>query len=245
MILILTSKHRIIKVLILIVSTISFCVFTYYRTMALENSTNDLIIRGKKIEYSSSEKNSSIKKVNEENKIINKKESSNIKNDNKSSAGNTKNKEMAVNNNITEVANQHSVLLALPANGRISSFFGYRRVQLNDGTVEAGMHKGIDIAVPLGTKIGAAMNGEVEFAGVQEGYGNVIILKHSGGFETVYGHCSSIEVNKGDIVDTSKEIGKAGSTGRSTGPHIHFEVRYNGVAVDPLKYLNNNIVNNK
>jgi len=248
MILILTSKHRIIKVVILVISTISFCIFTYYRTMALENAEKASIDKEKKVEYSSSEKNNSIKKVNknEESKINEKeKETSGIKNNDNNSQGKTKNKEVSIKDKEAEVVNQNLAILALPANGRISSFFGYRKVKLNDGTIEAGIHKGIDIAVPLGTKIGAAMKGQVEFAGVQEGYGNVIILKHLGGLETVYGHCSKIEVKNGDIVNTGNEIGKAGSTGRSTGPHIHFEVRYNGTAVDPLKYLNNNSVYNK
>ncbi|MFT8315888.1 MAG: peptidoglycan DD-metalloendopeptidase family protein [Clostridium sp.] len=282
----LRNKHRTVKGLILIISTISFCVFSYCRTMAFENTTNSSFNQVDKTNNISTEKNSSTKNINGKNKSASKNEKeipkdnieaakkskvkeitkvsnsdkvkaksepkpspTNVKEDTKSAAkvsvNNIKSKEVAVNSHEAAENNKQQVaLLVLPANGRISSFFGYRKVKLNNGTVEAGVHEGIDIAVPLGTKIGAAMSGEVEFVGVQEGYGNVIILRHAGGLETVYAHCSKIEVNKGDKVNTGDEIGKAGSTGRSTGPHIHFEVRLNGTAVDPLKYLNNNVVHN-
>lgn len=282
----LRNKHRTVKGLILIISTISFCVFSYCRTMAFENTTNSSFNQLEKTNNISTEKDSSTKNINDKNKSASENEKeipknnieavkkskakeiakvsnsdkvkaksgpkpapTNVKGNTKSAAkvsvNNIKSKEVAVNSHGTAENNkQQAALLVLPANGRISSFFGYRKVKLNDGTVEAGVHEGIDIAVPLGTKIGAAMSGEVEFVGVQTGYGNVIILRHAGGLETVYAHCSKIEVNKGDKVNTGEEIGKAGSTGRSTGPHIHFEVRLNGTAVDPLKYLNNNVVHN-
>lgn len=291
------NKYRTTKGLILVVSTISFCIFSYCRTMAIENNVVDLTNQLNKISNISYKKNSSVSKVIDKNEISYKKEDSqsitnkynismeskgvgkgelNIKtkvkpklvvtnvkqstvsvakksNSNKNNVvldsnkknDNVSNSNIDVISNKTIAANNEQVaLLTLPANGRISSFFGYRKVTLNDGTVESGIHKGLDIAVPMGTKIGAAMSGEVEFAGVQEGYGNVIILKHSNGLETLYGHCSRIEVNKGEKVNTGDEIGKAGSTGRSTGPHIHFEVRLNGNAVDPLKYLSSKIVKN-
>lgn len=271
----LGNKHRTVKGLIVIVSTLSFCIFSYCRTMAFENAANISVNQVKKINNMSTEKNGSMKKINDKNQSVNKEgeevsksniaiteeseakeklkvASTNTKenlvskapviSNKKSEVSNVKDTKVAVNSDkAVKANNEQAALLALPANGRISSFFGYRKVTLNNGTVEAGIHKGIDIAVPMGTKIGAAMSGEVEFVGVQEGYGNVIILKHSNGLETLYGHCSKIEVNKGQKVNTGDEIGKAGSTGRSTGPHIHFEVRSNGAAVDPLKYLNTNV----
>lgn len=256
----LRNKHRTVKGLIVIVSTVVFCIFSYCRTMAFENTTNISVNQLKKIDSMSTEKNKIEKKPKKANtgedktktgpKVVStntnenlvSKPKASVNSDKKNKVSDVKNKEVAVNSDkVAGTNNKQAVLLTFPANGRISSFFGYRKVVLNDGTVEAGMHEGIDIAVPMGTKIGAAMNGEVEFVGVQEGYGNVIILRHSGGLETLYGHCSKIEVKKGDKVNTGDEIGKAGSTGRSTGPHIHFEVRVNGKAVDPLKYLNTNI----
>ncbi|WP_010232963.1 M23 family metallopeptidase [Clostridium arbusti] len=288
----LINKHRTTKGLIIIISTVSFCIFSYCRVMAMENTTDIFGNQVSKVTNILYGKNISMKKIRYENKTSNKKEedskSINNKSKDSSKAGmstkvtkisvksksmipreakentvyknnnidnNKKNEvsyakgnnvskgEVAANsNNTVATNNEQAALLTLPANGRISSFFGYRKVTLNNGTIEAGMHKGLDIAVPMGTKIAAAMSGEVEFVGVQEGYGNVIILKHPNGLETLYGHCSKIEVNKGEKVNTGNEIGKVGSTGRSTGPHIHFEVRLNGTAVDPLKYLNTKIV---
>lgn len=98
-------------------------------------------------------------------------------------------------------------------------------------------HHGMDIGASFGDPIGAALDGTVEYVGYNNIYGNMIILNHGGGIETVYGHASAIltkvgkKVNKGDI------IGKVGSTGRSTGPHLHFELRYNGVAINPSAYI--------
>lgn len=229
----LTNGHRSVKILVIIFSTISFCIFTYYRTMALENADN--------ISVNRVENFSNVNKKDNNISNVGIKENNNLNNV-KISKNDTDNYKTGEDNNVSEASSKQTVSFIMPANGRISSFFGYRKVKLNDGTIEAGAHKGIDIAVPLGTKIGAAMDGVVEFVGMQNGYGNVIILKHSDVLETVYAHCSRIEVNKGDKVNTGEEIGKAGSTGRSTGPHIHFEVRFNGNAVDPLKYLNPNIV---
>jgi murein DD-endopeptidase MepM/ murein hydrolase activator NlpD len=123
-----------------------------------------------------------------------------------------------------------------PAAGTISSAFGYRKININ-GVVTSEVHKGIDIAATMGSKIFAARGGKVSYAGVIEGYGNVIILKHDSGFETLYAHCSKIEVKASEMVNEGNEIGKVGSTGKSTGPHLHFEVRLNGKAVNPLDYL--------
>ena len=114
-----------------------------------------------------------------------------------------------------------------PTVGVISSYFGERW-----GTV----HKGLDIAANQGTPIKAAFDGKVEFSGVMNGYGNVIILSHGGNKQTLYAHCSTLLKNTGDTVTKGMEIAKVGSTGDSTGPHLHFEVRINGNAVDPLEY---------
>ncbi|MES2531157.1 MAG: M23 family metallopeptidase [Pseudomonadota bacterium] len=94
-------------------------------------------------------------------------------------------------------------------------------------------HTGIDFAAPTGTAVRAVGDGTVEFAGQQNGYGNVIILKHRNSQETVYAHLSRIDVRVGQAVNQSQFIGAVGSTGWATGPHLHFELRVNGVYTDP------------
>ena len=98
-------------------------------------------------------------------------------------------------------------------------------------------HKGMDIAAPEGVVIRASKAGRVLYAGRFGSYGLVVVLDHGDGFATLYGHTSKTLVTKGQIVTQLQPIAEVGSTGRSTGPHLHFEVRYNGVAVDPEKYL--------
>jgi murein DD-endopeptidase MepM/ murein hydrolase activator NlpD len=96
-------------------------------------------------------------------------------------------------------------------------------------------HKGIDL---VGSKtIKAADNGRVTFAGVKSGYGNVIIIDHNNGYETLYGHLKSISVKEGATVEKGQKIGVMGNTGHSTGVHLHFEVMKNGNNVNPLSYL--------
>ncbi len=98
-------------------------------------------------------------------------------------------------------------------------------------------HTGIDIGSPEGTPIKAADAGEVIFAGLMRGYGQVIIIDHGGGFATVYAHMSKMLVEEGATVKKGTVIGNVGHTGVATGPHLHFEVRVNGTATDPMKYL--------
>ncbi|HYK74232.1 MAG TPA: M23 family metallopeptidase, partial [Pseudoneobacillus sp.] len=112
--------------------------------------------------------------------------------------------------------------------GYISSNMGYRWNK---------MHKGIDIARPSNRTIKTVDNGVVVFAGWDGGYGNKIIVDHQNGYRTVYAHLSSIEVNVGQTVPKGSQIGVMGSTGDSTGTHLHFEVYRNGALVNPLKYL--------
>lgn len=117
---------------------------------------------------------------------------------------------------------------ATPSRGSVSSAFGERWGK---------MHEGLDIAANLGSPINAALSGTVSFAGWSDGYGNLIKLKHDNGLETYYGHCSKLLVKVGEDVDKGDKIGEVGSTGRSTGPHLHFEVRVNGVPKNPTNYL--------
>jgi len=124
--------------------------------------------------------------------------------------------------------------LAWPVSGTITSPFGYRRNPFGGGME---FHQGLDIAAPMGTTITAAASGTVISAGWYGGYGNYILIDHGGGMATGYGHCSQIFVSVGQQVQKGQAIGAVGSTGASTGPHVHFEVRINGKPVDPVPYL--------
>jgi murein DD-endopeptidase MepM/ murein hydrolase activator NlpD len=99
------------------------------------------------------------------------------------------------------------------------------------------MHDGIDIGAASGTPIRAAAAGTVIYAGWLGGYGNLTVIDHGGGIATAYGHQSSIAAGSGAYVAQGQVIGYVGSTGHSTGAHLHFEVRVNGVPQDPLGYL--------
>ncbi|WP_432664114.1 M23 family metallopeptidase [Wukongibacter baidiensis] len=121
-----------------------------------------------------------------------------------------------------------------PVGGKITSPFGYRKHPI---TRRRHFHKGIDIANKTGTKIIAAGSGIVTYAGWNGGYGKVIIVAHGYGYKSVYAHNKENLVNVGDRVTKGQEIAELGNTGRSTGPHLHFEVRYNGQHIDPLNLL--------
>jgi murein DD-endopeptidase MepM/ murein hydrolase activator NlpD len=130
-----------------------------------------------------------------------------------------------------------SLLLMLPVDGKITSGFGLRRDPI-DGTLRH--HRGIDIAIPEGTAIRAAAPGRVVFSGFSTGYGNTVIIEHANGLSTLYAHNLSNLVKAGDVVDNNSIIALAGSTGRSTGSHLHFEVRKNGTPVDPISMMVSN-----
>ncbi|HEX2912060.1 MAG TPA: peptidoglycan DD-metalloendopeptidase family protein [Chloroflexia bacterium] len=99
-------------------------------------------------------------------------------------------------------------------------------------------HTGIDIAVPEGTPVHATADGVVEYAGDgRGGYGNVVFIDHAGGYTTIYGHNSRLLVKPGQVVHTGDVIALSGSTGYSTGPHVHYEIRYNGQAIDPWPFM--------
>lgn len=121
-----------------------------------------------------------------------------------------------------------------PAEGRISSLFGLRRDPISG---ENHFHKGVDIAAPEGSPVRAAATGTVLFSGWKEGYGNIVTLDHGNGVVTRYAHNSANLVAEGEKVAAGQEIALVGSSGRSTGSHLHFELLKGGQAVDPLSVV--------
>jgi murein DD-endopeptidase MepM/ murein hydrolase activator NlpD len=115
-----------------------------------------------------------------------------------------------------------------PVHGVVTSGFGWRWGRL---------HAGIDIAVASGTPVVAAASGTVVIAGWLGGYGNLVVVDHGNGIATAYGHNSAVTVGYGEYVVQGQLIAYSGSTGHSTGPHVHFEVRIGGAPVDPFGYL--------
>ena len=123
-----------------------------------------------------------------------------------------------------------------PAKGWISSSFGYRK---NPFTGRREMHKGLDIANHKGTPIIASAAGVVTYVGRKGLLGNIVEINHGHGFVTRYGHISKALIKKGQKIKRGEEIAKMGNTGRSTGPHLHYEIRLNGIQVNPQKYILN------
>lgn len=126
------------------------------------------------------------------------------------------------------LAREELASLSWPLRGYISSRFGPRAERI---------HEGLDIAAPGGDYIRAALPGVVVFAGVRGTYGNAVILKHTSGVRTLYAHASQLLVNQGQIVQPGQAIALVGSTGHSTGPHLHFEVLFKGLPLNPLEFL--------
>ena len=121
--------------------------------------------------------------------------------------------------------------LIRPISGTITSRFG------SISRVRSGAHTGLDIAASTGTPIKAAAAGTVTFSGTKRAYGKMIVISHGNGIETYYGHCSKLYVEVGDKVSQGETIAAVGSTGNSTGPHLHLEIRVNGVAYNPQNYV--------
>ena len=118
---------------------------------------------------------------------------------------------------------------------RITSPYGYR---IHPVTKRQRFHSGVDIGAPYGTSIYAANSGTVIVAGYNTGgYGNYVVISHGGGYSTLYAHCSSLKVSKGQQVERGQVIANCGSTGMSTGPHIHFEIQVNGKTTNPMQYF--------
>lgn len=122
----------------------------------------------------------------------------------------------------------------VPAATHVSSAYGYRSDPLEG---DHRLHSGMDFALPAGTPIRAAADGVVTFSGTKGGYGTTVMIRHEDDYATLYGHESKAVVQAGQKVRQGEVIGYVGSTGRSTGPHLHFEVRRSGNAVNPLSYV--------
>jgi murein DD-endopeptidase MepM/ murein hydrolase activator NlpD len=122
-----------------------------------------------------------------------------------------------------------------PVEGESTDSFGFRGNPFGGGSSE--FHPGQDIAAPRGTPVLAPADGTVVQAGWQNGYGQTIVIDHGNGLTTRYGHLSKLEVTAGQEIKRGDELGQVGSTGRSTGPHLHYEVRIGDLPVSPLHYL--------
>ena len=121
--------------------------------------------------------------------------------------------------------------LIKPVSGVITSRFGV------SSRIRRSSHTGLDIATSTGTPVKAAASGKVTFSGYKGSYGNMLVISHGNGVQTYYGHCSKLYVSAGATVSQGQTIAAVGSTGNSTGPHLHLEVRVNGVAYNPQNYL--------
>ncbi len=122
-----------------------------------------------------------------------------------------------------------------PAHGRLTSHYGYRR---DPFTGKRAFHRGIDIANRVGMKVHAAQSGTVIYTGSRYGYGRTVIIQHRFGYKSLYGHLSSFSVRRGQYVKSGQVIGTLGNTGRSTGPHLHFEIWLKNRSIDPLTQTN-------
>ncbi len=123
------------------------------------------------------------------------------------------------------------ITLIKPISGTITSKFGA------GSSIRRSSHTGLDISAPKGTAIKAAASGTVTFSGYKGSYGNMIVISHGNGVQTYYAHCSALYLSAGASVSQGQVIAAVGSTGNSTGPHLHLEVRVNGVAYNPQNYL--------
>ena len=128
-----------------------------------------------------------------------------------------------------------SIPSGFPVNGYVTDGFGLRRNPFSGDGRE--VHEGLDIAVDFGTPVNTTADGLVVWASPHAGYGNLVVVYHSNGITTRYGHLSRITVEMGQRVKRGDQIGHAGSTGRSTGPHVHYEIRENDQPVDPGRYV--------
>ena len=153
---------------------------------------------------------------------------------NKTAANKTNNRKQDSKSSKSNIKDNSSGIFRWPVAGKISSPFGWRRHPI---TRRNDFHSALDIRASRGTPIKASSSGQVAYSGWMSGYGKVVVIQHSNGYSTLYGHCSSISVNKGQHVSAGEIIARVGSRGRATGPHVHFELRQGNRPVNPLQYL--------
>ncbi len=140
-------------------------------------------------------------------------------------------KKVIANKTVTSVGTIAGVSLSRPVSGSITSRYGSR------SSLRSGAHTGLDIATASGTPVTPIASGTVTYAGYKGSYGNLVIVSHGNGIESYYAHCSKIFTAVGQTVDRSTVISAVGSTGNSTGPHLHLEIRQNGNTLNPENYL--------
>jgi len=141
----------------------------------------------------------------------------------------------AINNDIDDLSNVFFTYpIGKPTMGKVSSYFGYRKDPFHK---RRALHTGIDFSTGTGTQVITTADGVIKSAGWRKGYGKCIVVQHKNGYKTLYGHLSKINVKKGQKVKSGELIGKVGTTGRSTGPHLHYEVYKNGKRINPKNYL--------
>ncbi len=150
-----------------------------------------------------------------------------------------KSQKSEIDNSIGPIKDRLSFLKAkpsiMPVKGKITAAYGYRKNPFTGRGSE--FHKGVDIAAKHGTSVVATADGIVTYAAWKSGYGNMVIISHGYGFNTVYAHNSAITTKVGEKVKRGQVISKVGSTGRSTAPHLHYEIKLNGKNVDPSRYF--------
>lgn len=137
----------------------------------------------------------------------------------------------STSSNLSRSSASLGIGLIKPITGTITSRFG------SVSSIRSGAHTGLDIGASSGTPVKAAASGTVIWAGYKGSLGNLVVISHSNGVQTYYGHCSKIYVSSGQSVSQGQTISAVGSTGNSTGPHLHFEIRVNGVAYNPQNYV--------
>lgn len=153
---------------------------------------------------------------------------SNKKNDNKVSL---------LNNDLDQaISRLNSMPIGSPVTGTLSSEFGWRNSPFSRSK-KSHFHQGVDISADAKTPINSTADGVVLYAGDYGAYGRVVIVAHKSGFETLYAHLSKVAVSSGQKICRGQNIGAVGTSGNSTGPHLHYEVRYNGSALNPQKYV--------
>ena len=150
---------------------------------------------------------------------------------NKSTKSSGSSKSFSTSANMSRSKVPLGVALIKPITGTITSRFG------SISSIRSSAHTGLDIGASSGTPIKAAASGTVVWAGRKGSLGNLVVVSHTNGVQTYYGHCSKIYVSAGQTVSQGETISAVGSTGNSTGPHLHFEIRVNGVAYNPQSYV--------